>query len=171
MASKKQQGISSTNNDQFLSMAIAYLEIGKVAAEADTELRNDADYQNAIAYQLFHAIELFYKYMIKNKTGSVSHVHDLKKLEDEYTFLYPDPSHKLNHPFDFSDYRSFESNQDEDDLYADHISKFKPNFMDQHLRYPGDERTGGYSFSFENSVFEEIKSKITYICDLQITRR
>lgn len=163
MAPKNKRESNSANNCQFLSMAIAYLEIGKVAAKAETELRSDADYQNAIAYQLFHAVELFYKQMINDKTGSVSHIHDLKKLEDTYASLYPDPSHKLNHPFDFSDYSASESNPGEEDLYAAHMSKFKPNFMDQHLRYPADERTGGYSFNFDDSVFEEIKAKMTDI--------
>lgn len=93
MAPKSKRETDGTSNCQFLSMAIAYLEIGKMAAEAaaeaETELRNDAAYQNAIAYQLFHAVELFYKQMIKNKTGSVSHTHDLKELEDKYASLYP----------------------------------------------------------------------------------
>ena len=74
--------------------------------------------------------------MIKNKTGSVPHIHDLKELEDKYARLYPDPSYKLDHPFDFSDYCTSELNPDEDDLYAAHVSKFKPRFIDQHLRYP-----------------------------------
>lgn len=163
MAPKSERESNGMNNYQFLSMAIAYLEIGKVATKAETELKNDADYQNAIAYQLFHAIELFYKQMIKNKTGSVSHVHDLKGLEDKYTSLYPDPSHKLNHPFDFSGYSTSELNPGEDDLYAEHVSKFKPSFMDQHLRYPADKRIGGYSFNFDDSLFEEIKAKMTDI--------
>lgn len=163
MTAKNKPESDSTNDHQFLSIAIAYLEIGKVAAKAETELRNDADYQNAIAYQLFHAVELFYKQMIKNKTGSVSHIHDLKKLEEEYTSLYPDLSHKLDHPFNFSNYCSCELNPGEDDLYAAHISKFKPKFMDQHLRYPADGRTGGYSFGLDDSVFEEMKTTMTDI--------
>jgi hypothetical protein len=163
MAPEIERESNDTNNHQFLSLAFAYLEIGKVAAKAETELKNDASYQNAIAYQLLHAVELFYKQMIKNKTGSVSHIHCLNKLEVEYTRLYPDPSHELNHPFDFSDYRTSESNSGEDALYAAHISKFKPNFMDQHLRYPSDEKTGRYSFDFADSVFQEIQSKMINI--------
>lgn len=144
-------------------MAIAYLEVGKAAAQAETDFRNDADYQNAIAYQLFHAVELFYKQMINNKTGSVSNIHDLKKLEEEYISLYPDPSDRLNHPFDLSNYSYCELNSRENDLYAEHVSQFKQKLMDQHLRYPADGRTGGYSFSFDDLVFEEIKRKMTDI--------
>lgn len=158
--SKNKRENDGINDHQFLSMAIAYLEIGRVAAKAETELSSDANYQNAIAYQLFHAVELFYKQMIKNKTGLVSQIHDLKSLEKEYTSLYPDSSQKLNHPFDFSNYSSYELNPGEYGLYAAHISKFKPKFMDQHLRYPADKRTGGYSFCLDNSVFEEIKIKM-----------
>ena len=163
MSPKSKRETDGTNNYQFLSMAIAYLEIGKVAAKTETELGNDADYQNAIAYQLFHAVELFYKQMIKNKNGKVFHTHDLKELEDKYASLYPDPSYNLNHPFDFSDYSASELNPGEDDLYAAHVSKFKPKFMDQHLRYPADERTGGYSFNIDGSEFEKIKARMTDI--------
>lgn len=163
MAPKSKRETDGTNNYQFLSMAIAYLEIGRVAAQAETELRNDAAYQNAIAYQLFHAVELFYKQMIKNKTGTVSHIHDLKELEDKYASLYPEPSYKLDHPFDFSNYSTTGLNPGEDDLYVAHVSKFKPKFMDQHLRYPADERTGGYSFNIDGSEFEKIKAKMTDI--------
>jgi hypothetical protein len=153
-------------DQQFLSMAIAYLEIGKLAAKTKSEYENVGecenvgDYQNAVAYQLFHAVELFYKQMIKNRVGSVSHTHDLGELEDEYTKLYPDPNCKINHPFDFSSYSSCELNPGEDALYAKHIAKFNPKFMDQHLRYPSDERTGGYSFYLDSSTFEETKSSM-----------
>jgi hypothetical protein len=153
-------------NQQFLSMAIAYLEIGKVAAEAGSKFSSDVDYQNAVAYQLFHAVELFYKLMIKNKTGSVYHIHDLRKLEEEYTNIYPGPNHKVNHPFDFSDYSSCELNPGEDEMYAELISRFKPKYMDQHLRYPTNTRTGGYSFSLDSSVFEEIKNTMIEIYEL-----
>ena len=76
--------ILTTDNQQFLSMAMAYIEVGKISTSAETELKHDHDFQNAIAYQLFHAIELFYKYMIKVKIESVEHSHDLKDLEKVY---------------------------------------------------------------------------------------
>lgn len=150
-------------NQQFLSMAIAYLEIGKVAAEAETPFKNDADYQNGVAYQLFHAIELFYKLMIKNRTGSVSLIHDLRKLEQEYSYLYSEANHKINHPFDFSTYDYCPLNINEDELYQEHIKMFNPKYLDQHLRYPTDNRTGGYSFYIDSSVFEEIKNTMLKI--------
>lgn len=62
---------STTGNQQFLSMAMAYIEVGRISATSETELKHDHDYNNAVAYQLFHAIELFYKYMIKNKEGDL----------------------------------------------------------------------------------------------------
>lgn len=94
----------SSINDQFLSMAIAYLEIGKVAAGFDTELKSTYEYQNAVAYQLYHALELFFKYMIKNKNGTIKRIHDLAKLEQEYLKLFPGAQHKVDHPFRFANY-------------------------------------------------------------------
>lgn len=151
---------TTMENQHFLSMAIAYLEVGKVAAEANTSLKNEGNYQNAVAYQLFHAIELFYKLMIKNRAGGFSHIHDLKKLEEKYSSLYPGNSHKINHPFDFSIYDHNKLNEDEGRLFAEHMTIFNPKYLDQHLRYPADTRTGGYSFCLDSSVFEEIKNKM-----------
>lgn len=144
-------------------MAIAYIEIGKVAAEADTALKYDGDYQNAVAYQLFHALELFYKFMIANKTGSFSTIHDLRKLEEGYTKLYPGDNHKINHPFNFSNYRACELNEGEKNLFESHANKYKPKYLDQHLRYPTDERTGSYSFALSPSIFEDVKNEILQV--------
>ena len=149
-----------TSNQQFLSMALAYIEIGRVAAEAETELKYDSNYNNAVAYQLFHALELFYKMMIEIKKGEFNHHHDMRKLEEDYTKLYPSNNNKINHPFNFSVYSSFVLNEGEDKLFEDHLNKFKPKYMDQHLRYPIDERTGGYSFSLDSSVFANIKNEM-----------
>jgi hypothetical protein len=143
-------------------MAIAYLEVGKVAAAAETDLKHDHDYQNAVAYQLFHAIELFYKYMIKAKEGSTDHIHDLKALEEKYSSLYSGDEYKINHPFDFSAYEACDLNEAECEMAELHLRKFKPKYLDQHLRYPIDERTGGYSFSIAPSMFEELKNEILH---------
>lgn len=147
-------------------MAVAYLEIGRSAARFDTELKNSCEYQNAVAYQMYHAIELFYKYMIKNKRSAIKPIHDLAKLEQEYSELYPGVQHKVDHPFYFTNYESCELNEDETKLVGDHLRIFKPEFMDQHLRYPIDQRTGGYSFSLEPSVFENVKNRILQISAL-----
>lgn len=143
-------------------MAMAYIEVGKVSAAAETELKHDHDFQNAVAYQLFHAIELFYKYMIKAKEGSVNHIHDLKVLEEKYSNLYPGDDHKINHPFDFSAYEACELNEDESEMVESHLCRFKPKYLDQHLRYPIDERTGGYSFSIDPSTFEDLKKEMLH---------
>ena len=144
-------------------MALAYLEIGRSAARFDAELKNNWEYQNAVAYQMYHAIELFYKYMIKNKSGSIKPIHDLAKLEKEYSQLYPGVEYTVHHPFDFTNDESCELNENESKLVGDHLIIFKPKFMDQHLRYPTDHRTGGYSFSLEPSVFENVKNRILQI--------
>lgn len=150
----------TTGNQQFLSMTMAYIEAGRILAAGETELKYDRDYNNAVAYQLFHAIELFYKYMIKIKEGSIDHIHDLMVLEGKYSRLYPGENHKINHPFDFSGYEASELNDGENELVNDHLSKFKPKYLDQHLRYPIDERTGGYSFSLDPSIFETVKNEM-----------
>lgn len=156
----------SQDHDQFLTMAFAYLEIGRIVSVSNSELSNTSEFENAKAYQLYHAIELFYKYMIKRKTGKINHTHDLKKLEDEYFKIYTEAKFKLEHPFDFSDDQFYFHNKNEKHLTKQHIQKFKPKYMDQHLRYPIDERTGGYSFFLEESVFEAMKEKINSIVQI-----
>ncbi|MGV0034570.1 MAG: hypothetical protein ACNYPE_06285 [Candidatus Azotimanducaceae bacterium WSBS_2022_MAG_OTU7] len=150
----------TTGNQQFLSMAMAYIEAGRILAAAETGLKNDYDYTNVVAYQLLHAVELFYKYMIKNKTGRINRTHDLEALEKEYSSLYPGGAYKINHPFDFSDYEASELNEGENELFEDFLIKYKPKYMDQHLRYPRDENTGGYSFSLDSSIFEDLKKQM-----------
>lgn len=151
------------DHDQFLSMAFAYLEIGRIVSISTSELSNTSEFENAKAYQLYHAIELFYKYMIIRKKGKIGHIHDLKKLEDEYVKIYPDKNFKLEHPFNFSDDQFSIHNENEKYLAKQHMEKFKPRYMDQHLRYPIDGRTGGYSFYLDESVFETMKEKIDSI--------
>jgi len=144
-------------------MALAYIEVGRVAASANTPMKNTSDYQNAVAYQLFHGIELFYKHMIKKENGSVDHTHDLKKLEEQYYSLYSGASYILDHPFDFSSYQSCSLNQNENQLMESHLEKFKPKYLVQHLRYPADKGTGGYSFDLDESCFEDIKNRFSEI--------
>jgi hypothetical protein len=153
----------NSEHDKFLSMALSYLEIGTIASSADSDLKNVYEYENAVAYQMFHAIELFYKYMIKRKTGEISLIHDLEKLEIEYSKLYPKNNCKIDHPFDFKSYSPCELNENEVVLLENHTKMFKPKFMDQHLRYPADHRTGGYSFSLDASTFENVKDQLLRI--------
>jgi len=147
-------------NHQLLSMALAYLELGEIASSTDKEIKDNSEYQNAVAYQLYHAIELFYKYMIKIKTGKINEIHDLAELGQEYRKLYPGPEYNFEHPFDFSNYESSIKNPNEEVFKNKHLNKFKPKYMDQHLRYPADYRTGGYSYSIESSYFNIIKEKM-----------
>ena len=147
----------SKNNLHHLSMILAYLEIGKISAKANTELKNTSEFQNAIAYQLFHAIELFYKYMLLKK-GITKKIHNLAILEEEYEKKFPLPEYKLDHPFDFSNYESY--NGEEEQIAQEHLEKFKPKFMDQHLRYPNNQNTGGYSYQIEACIFEDMEKKI-----------
>lgn len=143
--------------EEFLNMAIAYLEIGKVASEAETDFKHVHEYENAIAYQMFHAVELFYKYMIRKKIGSIPHTHKLKILENKYIELYSGSDYKVDHPFQFDKYKPCELNIGEMELQQKHVEQFKPDFMDQHLRYPRNNQTGGYSYSIDSSLFVKMK--------------
>lgn len=150
------------NSSGYLSMALAYLEIGKVSAKSESELRDTDEFENAIAYQLFHSVELFYKFMLSRK-GVTKKVHDISALENEYRIQYPGERYKLDHPFNFSCYESSVLNPDEDAKVEEHLGKFKPEFMDQHLRYPSNNNTGGYSFKFEPCYFDRIKEDMLKI--------
>ncbi|MEZ8472492.1 hypothetical protein AB6C60_01275 [Vibrio cyclitrophicus] len=155
----------SNNNQQYLSMALAYIEIGRVSAEANSELKNTSDFENAIAYQLYHSVELFYKYMLLNK-GVTKKVHDLASLEIEYKKYFPEDEYQLDHPFDFSNYEASELNPDEEKIAEEHFDKFKPKYMDQHLRYPSNQNTGGYLYRFESDYFKSIEEKMLNISSL-----
>ena len=133
-------------SNSFLSMALSYLEVGRVAASADSNLKDVSDYHNAIAYQLFHGMELFYKFMICSAGQNIRHIHDLGELENQYKECYPDPSYHFENPFNFSSYEASPLNPNETQLAQAHFEQFKPAYMSQHLRYPPDHRTGGYSF-------------------------
>ena len=146
-------------NQQFLSMALAYIEIGKVAALAESDLKNTHEYENAVAYQLYHAVELFYKYMLSKK-GITKKGHDIAVLEEEFKRLFPGERFQIKHPFDFSNYEACELNPGELQLAKAHMEKYKPEIMDQHLRYPSGNNTGGYSYSFDSNYFESIKDQI-----------
>lgn len=153
-------------DDSFLCASLAYIEVGYIAALADTPMRNNVDYQNAVAYQLFHAIELFYKHMIKKAGGTVEQIHDLMKLEHQYNSYYTGAAYFLEHPFRFSSSEYDLLNSGEKQFAEIHIKIFKPQYMSQHLRYPPDSRTGGYSFSFDKSFFKIIKDRIIEISEL-----
>ncbi|WP_347366284.1 hypothetical protein [Vibrio vulnificus] len=150
------------SNQEYLSMALAYLEIGKVSASSNSELMNTHEFENAIAYQLYHAVELFYKYMLLGK-GVTKKVHDIAELEKEYEQHFSGEKYKLDHPFDFSNYEASGLNPGEEELAEAHLEQFKPKFMDQHLRYPSNHNTGGYSYKFEPSYFDNIKDQMLSI--------
>ena len=101
--------------------------------------------------------------MIQRRGGPIPRTHNLSELEDAYTKLYPDQSFIFDHPFDFGSYQACDLNESEQSLAEHHIEKFKPKYMDQHLRYPSDYRTGGYSFSFDSSLFDVLKRKMLSI--------
>lgn len=149
-------------NQQYLTMALSYIEIGKIASKSDSDLRQTSDCQNAIAYQLFHAFELFYKFMLAKK-GITKKTHILSNLDEEYRRVYPEEKYRIEHPFDFSNYESCFLNKNENELVATHFEKFNPNLMNQHLRYPTNENTGGYSYKIDTSIFEEIKEKFLFL--------
>lgn len=143
-------------------MALAYLEIGKISASSNSKLKDTHEFENAIAYQLYHAVELFYKYMLLGK-GVTKMVHDIAELENEYEKHFSDEKYKLDHPFDFSSYKASSLNPEEEELAKAHLQQFKPKFMDQHLRYPSSHNTGGYSYKLEPSYFNDIEKQMLSI--------
>lgn len=152
--------MKSHNYDSYFSMCIAYLEIGEIAAKNNN---NTDEYQNAVAYQLYHALELFVKYAILKRKGKVQNIHVFSTLFDEYHSLYTDEIYRLEHPFEFRSYEACEFNIGEKEMYEEHIEQFKPKIMDQHLRYPPDHKTGGYSFKIDSDYFASIKNKLLEI--------
>jgi hypothetical protein len=143
-------------HQEYFDMCIAYLEIGSVSAKQKI---NTGCYQNAVAYQLYHAIELFIKYAILKNKGNVNNVHDLNALFIEYNSIYSDDVYNIDHPFDFSSYNVCDLNVGEKEMHERHTDIFKPKYMDQHLRYPSNHRTGGYTFSIDSNYFSSMKEK------------
>lgn len=152
--------MSKNKYESYFSMCLAYLDIGEVSAKSSN---NAGEYQNAVAYQLYHALELFVKYAILKNTGKVKNIHDFSKLFEEYYSLYTSDEYRIEHPFDFSRYEPCELNAGEQEMYETHINQFKPKFMDQHLRYPPDEKTGGFSYQFDSDYFSSMKEKLMAI--------
>jgi HEPN domain-containing protein len=140
-------------------MSLAYLDLGAVAASKE----NHWDmYQQAVAYQMLHASELFLKFAILSKTqeGSIKE-HSISRLLSKYDELYPEKTFSLKLPFDFRENTG--KSEEERALIQSHIERFNPRFLDQHLRYPSNHNTGGYSFHFDVSYFEAIKAKFEEI--------
>ena len=95
--------------------------------------------------------------MISNAGQSVKYTHDLCELESQYKACFSDPHYYFWNSFNFSSYESNPLNPNEMQLVQSHREKFKPTYMSQHLRYLPDYRTGGYSFSFDESFFTGMK--------------
>ncbi|NIY91152.1 hypothetical protein [Vibrio diazotrophicus] len=145
--------------EQYFTMSLAYLELGKVAASVDQSWDK---YQQAVAYQMLHASELFLKFAILNKTKHNSIIeHSINKLLNRYEELYPDADYKIHLPFDFRENTG--KSKAERALIQAHMEQFNPKFMDQHLRYPSNHNTGGYTFFFDVSYFEQIKKQFEEI--------
>jgi len=152
--------MSVNNYEAYFSMCMAYLDIGGFSSKKDD---NTGEYQNAVAYQLYHALELFVKYAILKSTGNLKKIHDFSKLFSEYDSLYPEDEFRIEHPFDFTSYEPCELNIGEQEMYEKHINQFKPEIMDQHLRYPSDNKTGGYSYKIDGNYFNLTKEKLMAI--------
>ena len=148
------------NSEAYFSMSMAYLELGGVAARHQNET---GEYQNAVAYQLYHALEIFLKYAILKRTGSHRKGHDLKILFGEYYNLYTEKKYHIESPFDFTTYEASDLNIKEKEMWLNHLNQFNPEIMDQHLRYPPDKKTGGYSFKIESDIFTNMKNKFLEI--------
>ena len=111
---------------------------------------------------MFHATELFLKYCILNKTKEECVIeHDLNKLLKQCEDLYPDETFFLESPFDFR--QNIGTTKEERRAYQSHVERFKPRLMDQHLRYPPNNNTGGYYFVFDSSYFDKMINKFKEI--------
>jgi hypothetical protein len=150
----------ANNSEAYFLMSMAYLELGEVAAHHQNET---GEYQNAVAYQLYHALEIFLKYAILKKTGNHKKEHDLRVLFEVYNNLYAENKYRIESPFDFTTYEASDLNIGEKEMYINHLNQFDPKIMDQHLRYPPDEKTGGYSFRIESDIFTDMKNKFLEI--------
>jgi hypothetical protein len=149
-------------NQGYLSMALAYIEIGRVCGHSDSELKNTHEYENAVAYQLYHSVELFYKHMLLKKDVKIKG-HDISAIEVEYINFFSEEIYRLEHPFDFSNIDCSKLNPIEKSSTKRHLEKFRMKFMDQHLRYPSNHNTGGYSFKIEPCLFENMKEQMLKI--------
>jgi len=152
--------MGKNNYESYFSMSMAYLDIGELSSKKGNDT---GEYQNAVAYQLYHALELFVKYAILKNTGDVKNTHDFSKLFIEYDSLYPNDEFRIEHPFDVTSHEPCELNIGEQKMYEKHINQFKPEFMDQHLRYPPDDKTGGYSYKIDDDYFNLIREKLMAI--------
>ncbi len=148
------------NSEAYFLMSMAYLELGEVAAQHQNET---GEYQNAVAYQLYHALEIFLKYAILKKTGRHKKGHDLRVLFEEYNNLYAKKIYRIESPFDFTTYEASDLNIGEKEMFSNHLNQFNPKIMDQHLRYPPDIKTGRYSFRIESGIFSNMKNKFLEI--------
>ena len=99
---------------------------------------------------------------MKNK-GNVRNIHDFSRLFSEYDSLYPDEKYRIENPFYFSSYEPCELNIGEQQMYEKHIKQFTPKIMDQHLRYPPDDKNGGFSYKIDSEYFNLIKQKLMAI--------
>lgn len=145
--------------ESYLSMSLAYLELGAVAAANG----NHWDmYQQAVAYQMYHAIELFLKFAILSKTKEERvREHDLIRLSKKCEELYPQEKFFSKIPFDLR--HNIGTTKKERREFQSHIERFNPRFMDQHLRYPPNEDTGGYYFVFDAEYFQNMKAQFERI--------
>jgi hypothetical protein len=127
------------NYEQYFSMSLAYLNIGTTVAAKESHWDM---YQQAVAYQMLHAGELFLKFAILCKTQEDSiQEHSINKLISWYEELYPESEFALELPPDFRENTG--KSKAERAVIQSHIEQFKPKFLDQHLRYPSDHNTGG----------------------------
>lgn len=102
---------------------------------------------------------MFSKYAILKNTGNVKNIYDFSKLFSEYDSLYHDEEYRIEHPFDFTLYKPCELNIDKQEMYEKHINQFKLKIIDPHLRYPHDDKTGGFSYKIDSNYFNSIKEK------------
>ena len=77
--------------------------------------------------------------------------------------LFRSDEYRIEHCFDFTSYECSEINIGEHEMYIKHISRFKPNIMDQHLRYPPSDNTGGFSYKIDSEYFTLTKEKLMVI--------
>lgn len=137
----------------FFDKSMGFLKIAHIASlQKDEKTFSTDHYQNTIAYLCYHSFELFLKFCILAKCRDKQEFektlekfdHNITKLYDKYTALYPNERYEVDHPFDFTVQQNDTYNVGEAELYANHIKKYPMHIIDQYLKYPFD-RTGKYT--------------------------
>ncbi len=145
--------------EQYLSMSLAYLDIGIVATESKNQWNM---YQQAIAYQMFHACELFLQFAILHKTEDEQiRESSINELLARYEVLYPEAPYALALPFDCRDV-SGKSDEERANIQS-HIEQLDPRRVNHCSKDRFNQNSDTYLFYFDSAYFETMKTRFEQI--------